>query len=194
MQQLQKFDTRILLDLKCYLLWCLEFVFCGVCLSPHTPSMYGALCWTILFPMSAFTNRLIGRWSCSMMLFKYFFCRNSVVYSSVSSPFNVSIAFEYAAFLSTVMTRGDWVWSAFKTWRKNRSAALPSRFVLSIKSSVLPALSTVRVQILPHSLNLDIRSIHPPWIIRGVADSDEYICPASSAYLSTHRLSAILFG
>lgn len=41
------------------------------------------------------------------MLFKYFFCRNSVVSGSVSSAFNVSIALGYAAFLSTVLTRGD---------------------------------------------------------------------------------------
>ena len=54
------------------------------------------------------------------MLFKNFFCRNFVVSGSVSSPFKVLIAFGYAlgvaqfptevtAFLSTVITRGDWV-------------------------------------------------------------------------------------
>ncbi len=95
-----------------------------------------------LNPMPAFVSRFMARWSCSITLFKYFFCRSSVVSGSVSSTFNVSTAFGYAAFLSTVITRGDCVCVAFKPLRKNRSAALPSRLALSIKSNVLPALST----------------------------------------------------
>lgn len=47
------------------------------------------------------------------MLFKYFLCRNSVISGSVSLAFKVSIAFGYAAFLSTVSTRDNWVCVAF---------------------------------------------------------------------------------
>ncbi len=44
MQQLEKFETRILLDLKCHLFRCLEFALCGSCSSPHIPSRCGVLC------------------------------------------------------------------------------------------------------------------------------------------------------
>lgn len=58
----------------------------------------------------------------STILFKYFFCRNLVVSGNVLSAINVFIAFGYAAFLSTVTTRGVWVGVAFNILRKKCSA------------------------------------------------------------------------
>jgi hypothetical protein len=62
----------------------------------------------------------------------------------VLSCWRASKAGGYAAFLSTVITRGRMVWLARSTFRKNCSAAPASRVALHIKSSVAPAESTAR--------------------------------------------------
>lgn len=96
MQQLQKFETRTLLDLKCYLFQLQEV---SPFLTIFIASYPFNVCRSVLNdlkPMPAFANRLIGRCSYSMMLFKYFFCRSSVVSDKVSSAFKVSMAFGYA--------------------------------------------------------------------------------------------------
>ena len=51
-------------------------------------------------------RRLIPRWSCSKMLFKYFTWRNRERHHSSPSAFISAAAFGQAAFLSTVIVRG----------------------------------------------------------------------------------------
>jgi len=82
--------------------------------------------------MPGLTNRFIPRWSCSIILFRCFFCRSSAC--SGATLFLSSSVTGISCILSTVMTRGSWVWAAFQSLQgKNRFAALASRFCKSSK-------------------------------------------------------------
>ena len=83
-----------------------------------------------LNPMPAFVSRFMARWSCSNTSFAVIQSFHSVSHRLANSK----VAFGYAAFLSTVITRGVWVWVAFNTLRKKRSAAKPVPFRTSLWS------------------------------------------------------------
>ena len=86
-------------------------------------------------PIPGSTNRLLNRWSCSTMSFRYLIGRSSAVLVRVWSSVSESIALGIAAFLSTFMTRGDWLCVELKALQKTLLA-------LNMKSRVLPWEST----------------------------------------------------
>lgn len=92
MQQLQKFDPRILLDLKCHLFLRLEFVLYESCSLLRSPSSNAKAVLNEPNPIPGLTNRRMNRWSCSTILLRYLTGRSSEVLGRVSSAFNSSIA------------------------------------------------------------------------------------------------------
>ena len=93
-----------------------------------------------LKPIMGLTTRLIARWSCSMMLFRYLIRRTLM--STSESARTLSIAAVLAPLLSMVIFSG----TPFKSMARsrNRRAAATSRLAVSRKSTVSPARSTVR--------------------------------------------------
>src|SRR5258708_38675639 len=63
-------------------------------------------------PIPGFTSRLMKRWSCSTRLLRYLLCRSSQDTARTLAVFNSLLALGYAAFLSTLMTRGGTAWQA----------------------------------------------------------------------------------
>src|SRR5450759_4385482 len=95
-------------------------------------------------PIPGLTSRLLKRRSCSIRLFKYLLCRSSHGCGRSPSAFNSLRALGYAAFLSTVITRGVTVWQALSALKKNCLAACASRLELRKNSRVFPCESTAR--------------------------------------------------
>src|SRR5258708_32579599 len=95
-------------------------------------------------PIPGFTSRLMNRWSCTTRLLRYLLCRSSQDTARVLSTFNSQKALGYAAFLSTVITRGVTVWEAPSAFAKKRFAAWASRVALRWNSRVFPSESTAR--------------------------------------------------
>jgi hypothetical protein len=83
--------------------------------------------------------RLIARWSCSTILFRYFTCRSSMLASL--AVLYCSIAAPLAPLLSMVIFFGV---AHSMALRRKRAAALRSRLAVRRKSTVRPALSTAR--------------------------------------------------
>jgi hypothetical protein len=69
----------------------------------------------------------------STILFRYFTCRSREQHQSSPSLSIVVVAFEYPAFLATVMVRGFTVWGGANALQKNRFAASASRLADSRK-------------------------------------------------------------
>src|SRR5712692_11713077 len=57
-------------------------------------------------PIPGLTSRLMKRWSCSTRLFKYLTCLSSTDAGRIPAALSSAMAFGYAAFLSTLITRG----------------------------------------------------------------------------------------
>src|SRR5947209_9722529 len=57
-------------------------------------------------PIPGLTSRLMNRWSCSIRLFRYLTCLSSTDAGRIPAALRSAIALGYAAFLSTLMTRG----------------------------------------------------------------------------------------
>jgi len=69
-------------------------------------------------------------------------CRDSQRSGRCPSAFNAAKALGYAAFLSTLITCGEFVWAAASVFKKKRLAASPSLIELNQKSCVFPSEST----------------------------------------------------
>jgi hypothetical protein len=71
-------------------------------------------------PIPGLTRRLMKRWSCSTRLLRYLLCRSSQDPARTPAVFNSLRALGYAAFWSTVITRGVTVWEAPSAFAKKR--------------------------------------------------------------------------
>lgn len=92
---------------------------------------------TVRKPFIARSRWRVGWWEFSHRLFKYLFCRCSVV------DIIVRWATRYEASLSVISTRGGRA-CRFRSFLKNLVAALPSRFPWIRMSSTFPCWSTAR--------------------------------------------------
>src|SRR5258708_1179454 len=87
-------------------------------------------------PIPGFTSRLMKRWSCSIGLLRYLLCRSSQDRARAPAVFNSLRAWGYAAFCSTMMTRGRGVWEGPSALEKKGFAAWASRVALNRNSRV----------------------------------------------------------
>ncbi len=85
------------------------FVLFESCSLPHILLMNARAVLNEPKPIPGLISRLINRWSCSTILLRYLTLRSSVVSVRVRSALSLSIAGGRAAFLSTFITRGDWL-------------------------------------------------------------------------------------
>jgi hypothetical protein len=103
-------------------------------------------------PIPGLVSRLMNRWSCSIRVLRYLLCRGSQATASIPTAFNSLKALRYAAFFSTVITRGVTVWEAPSAFTKRCLAACASRVALRWNSHVFPWESTARERSIPPSL------------------------------------------
>jgi hypothetical protein len=103
----------------------------------HAPSK-------VRYSWLARTRRLMERWFCSAMLFRY--CTGLHRHRWPSSRLTLSSAMTlgYEGFPSTLITRGRGCPGVRKAFRKNCLAAMASRFGERKKSMLFPSESTVR--------------------------------------------------
>ena len=85
-------------------------------------------------------TRLMARWSCSTMLFRYLTCQTTIGVSRLALM--PSIAALLVPLLSIVTFSGTPL--AYMAFSKNRRAAALSHRAVSRKSTVFPSLSTAR--------------------------------------------------
>ena len=139
--------------------------------------------------MPAFVSRFMARWSCSMMLFKYFFCRNSVVSRVRFIRFQRLHRLRICRiFVHSDDTRYLGMLCLQYFAEKPFCGKAVSRAHVSIKSNVLPARYHGTIQIFPRDFDAR-RTFHPPAAESfGDCKFGRIRLSSNGAYFNTHRL------
>ncbi len=166
MQQLQKFETRILLDLKC-LFRCPEERPLRIMFIASYPLNVRRAVLNEPNPIAELTNRFIARWSCSTILLRYLTLRSSVVSPRVWSLLSESIAGGNHRILIYIYDSRLLVMRRLQSFAEEPFCrpCIP----LGAEHKVQSVAKRIHgpIEILPLSLHLDIRFIHSPRIICG---------------------------